>query len=431
MINAAHHPRVGYVLRSYPRLSQTFVLNEIRDLEQLGVQIHVFAVINPCEQIVQPGVADVMAPVRYLGASRWQDYVRQTMAHLIMMATLPRGYFVVLRYVHRRRDLDQGYTSASRIQCFLQAVYLAYLLRREKRRTGAAIDHLHAHFAHDPTLIALLVHMLTGISFSFTGHARDLYQIPPAILNERIAAAHHIVTCCAANVAYLDQVVPRTLRDKVRLIHHGVDLAAFQPVEHARDTADPPLLILSIGRLTKKKGFPDLICACRSLKSAGHRFQCAIYGDGPQRHELAALITRLDLDGDVQLCGARTQQELLPLFQHAAIFALTPFVTEDGDRDGIPNVLIEAMASGLPVVSTAVAGIPELVTDGYDGLLATPHDTEMIATLIGELLCDEPRRAQLGAAARQTAVERFDLRASARLMAEMFDSLSKQQGESW
>src|SRR5262249_27916819 len=152
---------------------------------------------------------------------------------------------------------------------------------------------------------------------------------------------------------------------------------------------------------------------CAQLKQSGRRFRCAIYGEGPLHDELAAQIAQLGLDGEVVLAGACSQRELIPIFQGADLFVLAPFVTADGDRDGIPNVLVEAMACGLPVVSTTVAGIPELVQPGQNGLLVAPHDVAGLTAALAALIDDPERRAQLGAAARQTVVERFDLRVAA------------------
>jgi glycosyltransferase involved in cell wall biosynthesis len=342
--------------------------------------------------------------------------------HLRLALAAPYRYFKTLRYVLRHAEFDAGYTASSRYECFIQAVHLAQLIRHAKQRTGDEIRHLHAHFAHDPALIALLTHMLTGISYSFTAHARDLCQIPAAALVERIKAASTVVTICEPNVDLLKQVAPRLSPEKVKLIYNGVDLHWFRPAPPAGTSSAPPL-ILSASRLVEKKGYFDLLHACHRLKEAGYRFQCLIYGDGPLHNQLAEMIERLGLEDEVRLAGACTQQELLPALQHADMFALTPFVTDTGDRDGIPTVLIEAMACGLPVVSTTVAGIPELVRHDHNGLLAAPHDVDAIAAGLAALLDDEPRRQRLGAAARQTVVERFDLRASARQLAALFDQV--------
>lgn len=425
---------IGYILRSYPRLSQTFIVNEMRALEQLGLPIHIFAITNPREPIIQPQVAAIRAALDYLELATQRHPFAILAEQLRAACAAPRRYFAALRYVVRRRDLGADYSAGSRYTCFIQAVYVARLIDRA-RRSGQPISHLHAHFAHDPTLIALLAHMLTGISYSFTAHARDLYQLPTAALNDRIAAASAVVTCCGTNIDYLTELAPDGMRSKLRLIHHGVDLSGFQPAaqtadqhspqaelgELGADAADDAPLILSIGRLVEKKGFPDLVYACAELAKAGYRFRCVIYGDGPLHDALAAQIAQLGLADRVTLAGACSQPELLPAFQSADIFALAPFVTDDGDRDGIPNVLVEAMACALPVVTTEVAGIPELVQHDHNGLLAAPRDPVGLAAALAALLDDPARRVRLGATARRTVVERFDLRMAAQQLLELFE----------
>lgn len=416
--------RVGYILRSYPRLSQTFILNEIVALEAMGVQMHIFAVTHPHEPIVQTQVAAVQAPVDYLEMAQQRSWQLILWEHLLTLLLAPVRYLSTLGYLLYHREFDQGYTASSRFACFLQAVYLAQLLRRERQR-GAGIDHLHAHFAHDPTLIAQLVQRLTGISYTFTAHARDIYQIPQSALAERIKQAGAVVTCCATNVDYLKTAAPVAHHAKLRVIHNGVNLAEFQPhlKSQGADQGQPPL-ILSAGRLVEKKGFPDLLHAYQQLKVHGYAFRSVIYGDGPMYKELAALITQLNLDNEVKLAGACTQQELQQALPYADIFALTPFVTEDGDRDGVPTVLVEAMACGVPVVSTTVAGITELVTHGANGLLAPSHDVARITTELATLLQDETQRRQLGAAARCTVAAEFDLHTGAQQLAQLYRAQS-------
>jgi glycosyltransferase involved in cell wall biosynthesis len=432
----ASAPRVGYNIRSYPRLSQTFILNEILALEQLGVQVHIFAVTHPHESIVQTQVAAVQAPVDYLEVAQQRRWWVILWEHLWTMLLSPYRYTSALYYVFRHPEIDQGYTASSRYVCFLQAVYLAHLLWRERQRDkadlrskrsdggGGSIDHLHAHFAHDPTLIAQLVHRLTGISYTFTAHARDIYQIPQSALTARIKQSSAVVTCCAINIDYLKATAPASQHAKFRVIHNGVNLQEFQPVMDANQPATAPL-ILSASRLVEKKGFPDLLRACQQLKQNGYPFRCVIYGDGPLQKELNDLVKQLGLSNEVTLAGACTQQELRQVLPQAAIFALTPFVTEDGDRDGVPTVLVEAMACGVPVVSTTVAGITELVTHDHNGLLAAPHDVETIAAALAALLNDEPKRRQLGAVARSTVAEHFDLHTGARQLSDLFHTMAK------
>ena len=220
--------RVGYVLRSYPRLSQTFVVNEIRALEQLGVDVHIFAVTHPHEPLVQPQVAEVAAPVDYLESALARRWWIVLWEHLLLALLAPHRYGRTLYYVARHREFDEGYTASSRYACFAQAVLLAHLLRRE-RRQGRGIDHLHAHFAHDPALIAQLAHLLTGISYTFTAHARDIYQIPRQALAERIKRAGAVITCCAHQC--------RLSQD--RHSHRAACEAARDPQRHQPERVSP------------------------------------------------------------------------------------------------------------------------------------------------------------------------------------------------
>jgi glycosyltransferase involved in cell wall biosynthesis len=400
---------VAYIVRSYPRLSQTFILNEILALERLGLRIEIFGMTDPGEPVVQSGVGEVRAPARYLDSAVRRRLWAIVAEHVRVAARSPRRYAATAAYVLRRRDLDRGYTTASRFTCFVQAVYLARLIGA---RNGATrIAHIHSHFAHDPTLTALLVKRLTGVPYSFTAHARDLYQTPVRALAERVHEATAVVTCCAANRRYLERAVPAG-RAKLELIHHGVDVRTFHPQVNGHGPAAP--LILSVGRLVEKKGFGDLIRACDLLNRRGVRFECVIYGDGPLRERLLELIEQLGLEADVRLAGARPQAELTDELARATVFALAPKVTDDGDRDGIPNVLVEAMACGLAVASTAAGGVPELVIHGRTGLLAAPGDVAGIADNLAALIGRPALRRRLGSHARKMVAEGFDVEANAR-----------------
>ncbi len=404
---------LGYLVRGWPRLSQTFVLDEVLALERLGLRLRIFALSSSrTEALAQPEVAAVRAPVEFLDGGSRRAAVA---AHLGALMASPWRYLRTAAYVARHPEWDRAYHAASRGRCLTLAVRLAGTLRRAGgpggEAGGAAVSRLHAHFAHDPALVALLTHRLTGIPWSFTAHARDLFQVPPAAVAERVAAAETVVTCCAPNADYLRGLLGDGLGRRVHLVHHGVDVASIQPGapqgdgEQRRDAATPR--IVSVGRLVEKKGFADLLAACRRLKDGGQRFRCELYGDGPLREELAATVDRLGLGGEVVLAGSRTRPELLAALRRADVFALTPFVTADGDRDGIPNVLLEAMACGLPVVSTSIDGVTEVVRDGVDGLLAAPRDVDAIAAHLAQLLADEQLRTRLGRAARRRVVESF------------------------
>jgi glycosyltransferase involved in cell wall biosynthesis len=421
MVKSGSDKQIGYLLRSYPRLSQTFILNEILALEKIGVSIQIFALTDPHEKVVQMQVDQVQAPVHYLDEDIQTRSLRNMLSENAQVAWLHlKGYLHSLVYIAANSGIDEGYTASSRWECFLQAVHLVYLLIPNERETGKKLDHLHAHFAHDPTLIAYLVHCIAGTPYSFTAHARDLYQVPEKTLTDRIRQASAVITCCRANLDYLNRVAPAQ-QSKFSLVYHGVNLKDFQPALKPGASPIPkPPLILSVGRLVEKKGFQDLLEALLLVKGRGERFQCEIYGDGPLCQQLKAWIEEHGLGGEIMLKGDRTQQELISIYQNATLFILTPVQTEDGDRDGVPNVLVEAMAVGLPVITTAVAGIPELVENNRNGLLYQSHDVQGISSGIIELLRNAEKRRQLGEAGSKKVMEQFDVVQAAKRLKTLF-----------
>ena len=406
--------RVAYVVRSWPRLSQTFVVGEVLALEKLGVELVLFSMTDPGERLVQPQVGQVRAAVEYLDAAPRRG--SRLAGHARLLISSPGRYLRSLGVALVGSRLVAGYTTSTALGCFAQAVHVTGRLRAATR-AGRPVRHLHAHFAHDPALIGLFTARLTGLPFSATAHARDLYQLGVPALAARARAAAALVVCCRANADYLQRVLPPALRRHVLVLHHGVDLEVFRPADRAA-RATP--LIVSVGRLVEKKGFGDLLTACVALLDAGVAFRCVVYGDGPLREQLLAQRDRLGLADQVQFAGERLQRDLVPALQGADVFALTPFVTDDGDRDGVPNVLVEAMACGLPVVATAAGGVPELVRHGENGLLAEPHDVAAIARHLTTLLLDAPLRQRLGAAARCTVEVGYDVRAAAAELAALF-----------
>jgi len=396
-------------------------VNEILALEAIGASIEIFALTDPHEKVVQTQVDQIHAPIHYLDEGMQpRSLMKALKENIEICRRYVKGYIRSLAYVAMNRRIDQGYTAGNRWQCFLQAVHLINLLLVREHRTGKRLDHLHAHFAHDPALVAYLVHRITGMPFSFTAHARDLYQVPEKALRDRIQQARAVITCCQANLDYLIQIAS-SQRPKFSLVYHGVNLKDFQPVSVPAVSLDSEVpVILSVGRLVEKKGFQDLLQALLIVKANGIRFRCMIYGDGPLCKPLQRWIEEHGLADEIMLNGDRTQRELIPAFQSASLFVLTPVQTEDGDRDGIPNVLLEAMAVGLPVITTSVAGIPELVEHNRNGLLYEPHDVEGISSGIIALLQDVEQRRQFGYAASKKVAEQFDIRQSARRLKALF-----------
>ena len=402
--------RVIYIVRSWPRLSQTFIVNEVLALERRGLELAVFSLVRSGEPVVQPQVADVRAPVHYLDGPE-QRGVRDLRRQLSWFVTAPVRTLLALWYCLRRPGLAAGYGECSALRCLAHAVRVAAALE-DLRADGDEPVHVHAHFAHDPALVGMLVARLTGLPFTFTAHARDLFEIPATSLTARARAATAVVTCCQVNATYIESVVPPEGRPPVVVIRHGVDLRRFAPASRDRTGTTPE--VVSVGRLVEKKGFADLLRALGEVKRRGRPFHVRLFGDGPLREELLRLRDDLGLVDEVELAGAQTGDAVIEALHGATAFVLTPRELEKGDRDGIPNVRVEAMSCGLPVVTTTAGGITELVLHDVNGLLVAPGDVHATADALCRLLADLRVRARLGEAARRTVERGYDTDDAAR-----------------
>lgn len=401
-------PSIGYVPKGYPRVSETFVINEIRELERLGLSIEIFPLKRPVDGSPHPSALEVQAPLVYLPEKILLSLPRLLWVHARVSLRSPRRYGRTLGWTLRRCLLKRSTTTLRR---FFQAGYLVGNVLRERN-----IPHLHAHFCHGPATVTMFVKWLTGIPFSFTAHAKDLYLTPPDLLREKMREAKFVVTCTEANRAYMQQIGGDGT--VVHRIYHGTDLTLFRNRRH-RVPGNPPRL-LTVGRLVEKKGFPTLLRACALLRDRGIAFRCEIYGEGPQRRNLEELQRDLKLQECVRLHGEILQPDLAMAYDEADLFVLPCQILEDGDRDGLPNVLVEAMAMGLPVVSTRVSGIPELVSEGLNGFLVQPRDPVALADALERLLQDPELRHRFGQAGRSRVLESYDLKRNTRALARLF-----------
>ena len=307
------------------------------------------------------------------------------------------------------------------------------LVARELLETGETV-HVHAHFAVSQTEAALGLAALLGCGFSFTAHARDIYATPNA-LEQKVRAARFVVTCTWYNVEYLRRLCPGLPPDRLHMIRHGVPGTPERPDAWPHEESPPgpaagprpssgaPPLLLSAGRLIPKKGLEVLVDACALLRGRGVPFECRIAGAGPLLRALDRRIDRAGLRGQVRLLGWQGAPEMARLYRTACVFVLPCRVARGGDRDGLPNVLVEALSLGLAVVSTRVSAIPELVQDGVTGLLVGPDDAAALAAALETLLSDADLRERLGAAGRRVVAEQFDLDANARRLESLFRPL--------
>ena len=395
--------RVAYLLKTFPRLSETFILNEILGLERLGIDIQIFSLQKPENGPVHPAVAQVKGTVTYVPLRgprfRFGDLGRLLLCHLKLSLVETRRYCTAAKFFFFKPEKFH-------LLDYLQAGYLAWVLRRD------GFTHLHVHFANVPASVAEVVHRLIGIPYSLTAHAKDIYLTPAAELARKIESAECVLTCTAHNQRYLADLASG--RTPVRLAYHGVDVGRFgsRPPHAPTAISDRPLIV-SVGRFCEKKGFEYLICACRILANRGDRFNCQIVGYGELQNKLKRLIMDLRLEEFVELPGRMTQDQLAALYLRARMFVLPCLITGNGDRDGIPNVLIEAMASGTPVISTDVSGISELVQHLENGLLVKQRDARAIAEAMELLFFRHDLGSRLAQNGRETVLRRFTLEASA------------------
>lgn len=383
---AGRGPRIAVLVKRFPRLSETFILNEFLELRREGVDVELIAIMDPHEPRSHPEALALVPEVTYLQtgsiASVWPAVLRTARRH-------PWGTLKAMGWTLTR------HTVAAARNCVHALVLVDHL-----DETGA--EHLHAHFLHSPAALAYVVRKVTGRRYSLSGHAKDIYTTLPENLQIRCGEAEFVTTCTAANVRYLVDEIGLD-PTKVHLCHHGVDVARFAGGETVRR----PGRILSVGRLVPKKGFDVLIRACGELARRGADFELRIVGGGDLREELTALAASEGIADRVELLGSRSQDEIVQELAAAELFALSPSVMPDGDRDGIPNVLLEALAAGLPVVATAVSGIPELLKDGVNARLVDPGRPDMLAAAMEALLADAPERERLAAAGRRLVAEEW------------------------
>jgi glycosyltransferase involved in cell wall biosynthesis len=405
-------PLIGLLVKQFPKISETFILGEVLGLERKGITLQIFSINHPTDEIIHSTATEVQSPLYYLPVLWGRELLAHVKAHVATAMRQPFRYIETLRYALQRHE-SEG----------LFQFTLAICLARNLRKLG--ITHLHVHFVSTPVGIAELVKYLTGITFSISAHAKDIYLSSPTALRRKLRAAKFTVTCTEYNRDYLASLAePDT---PIFRMYHGIDGNRFQPslADTIPNTESSPL-ILSIGRLRPKKGFPVLIQACKQLAEQGVPFRCEIVGYGPDQELLQALIDRSGLDKIVTLVGKLTQDQVIERYRAATLFVLPCIIADDGDRDGIPNVLLEAMAMGLPVVSTSVSGVPEIIEDDNTGLLIPPGDAAALSKTLHRLLTDSFLCGRLGTAGRTLVLRSFSNEINLSLLAELLHDTTHQ-----
>lgn len=400
-MSGAVRPVLGMVLKGYPRISETFISNEILLLEKLGFTIHIFSMRRGRENFTHHSVGRIRARIDYLPETFLRHLPPLMFHNLCLAIRSPRRYAAGLRTVRRRFMRTRNPAS---LRHFLQAGYLV-----SKCLPGRGVGHLHAHFAHSPTSVALYASELSGLPFSFTGHAKDIYTSDPEQLREKIARARFVVTCTEFNRRHLLALGDGT-ETPVHRIYHGIDTGLFASGGEIRAAPVRTKRLLTVCRLTEKKGVPTVLRALKHLHARGVALDYTLIGDGAEREKILGMIRELGLEPVCRWLGSQPHHVVLEHYRRADLFVLGCEVASDGDRDGIPNVLFESMAMGVPVVTTAVSAIPELVESGMTGLLVPPKQPQALADAMLAMLTDEALRRRVIPAARERVLRDFDNR---------------------
>lgn len=398
--------RIGYLLKMYPRFSETFVVNEILELERQGLEIFIFSLKPPEGGRFHPNISLVQAPVTYLpeyGQKEFWGFLKESWEQLKAHSW---NLQPALEYAFKD-DLNKGMIP------FMQALNLSLHLKKYE------ISRLHAHFASLPAYVAMLTTLISGIPYSFTAHAKDIYtnQVNQELLKDKIQKARFVITVSQFNRQHLLNLCGNGNESKIKVVYNGINLNLFSPDGQIPRENN---LILTVGRLVPKKGFEDLIEACDILKKRGENFTCKIVGAGELEPVLRQKILVKNLQDQVELTGPKTQLEVIELMKQATLFCLPCVIAPDGNRDGLPTVLLEALAMGLPAVSTRLTGVPEIIDHNQDGLLVEPNSPKDLGESLRILLKDSALRERLSKNGIIKAQQKFNISTNVSVLKEYF-----------
>jgi len=379
------HRRVAYVLAGYPARSETFIRREIEAVRGHGVQVDIYA-LRKGEGSTEVGEATY----------RKEIPVAEKCMSLLWAALRPLKLARAIGGIFR-----DHFAEPSRFCSSLRNLAAAAAFARRIKRSGAGC--VHAHFANEPTAVARSVSLLVTIPYTFSVHAYDIFVDNPT-LTDKIGSARAVAACTEAAARRVRELTPSDLHHKIHVVRHGVGpLPSSEQTESERRP-----LVLMVGRLVEKKGVPTLLAAVKLLRDKGRPIECVILGDGTQRASVERAVDELGIKDAVQLPGWAAPEDVRKWMSRASVLAAPSVVTADGDRDGLPNVILEAAAAGLPVVASDVGGIGEFVCNEVTGLLVTPGDADALATAIERMMEDEVFRKKVAEAAREKVGREYD-----------------------
>ncbi|HEV8418919.1 MAG TPA: glycosyltransferase [Candidatus Udaeobacter sp.] len=385
-------PRFAYLFERFPSFGQTFCYREVAELDHQDITPPIFSIRNPTDEPPQDWDTRVVERVHYLPNEK---ELLEEVRHAAKKGEIGADIVATLDEWGRRTDFLRLY----------QAVYVGLRLQK------MGINHLHAHFAGMAARTAFWINKFFSITFSFTAHANDIFS-PRQFeigLDKLVDSSRAIVTETDYAARFLCEQFPRR-SDRVHRIYNGLDLTEFGRA----DFSSTPPLIIAVGRLIPKKGFSDLIRSCALLAERGKSFRCEIIGEGPLGEALRRQIDDMHLQNNVELIGAKPQTQLRGRLAAANVFVLPSVMDPDGGMDNLPTVIMEAMATGLPVVSTNIGGIPEMIIDNETGFLVEPGDTAAMADAIETVINDSSSAARLGQSGYERAGALFSIEKNVR-----------------
>lgn len=408
-------PRLGMICSQFPEQHETFVIQELAALHESALPMRIYSLKHCHDDIIHPESLPLIDETVYLA---WNDPGLLLKACAGFLAR-PLRSLAALGWILRHETWA--------LLPFLKSLVIWYqslAIARQMKADG--ITHIHAHWATMPTTCAVLLQILLKRPFSFTAHAWDIF-VKNGSLAEKVRRSAMIITCTDYNRLHLQKICPQDA-DKIFLNYHGVNTDLFTAGERRIDSVKP--LFLSVGRHVEQKGYGDLIEAYRLLNERGLNFEAVIVGKGPLFEEHRLRIETYGLSAKVHLKNNMPRAELRELYRRSCAFVLPCVVAANQDRDGIPNVILEAIAMGLPVVSTTVSGVPEAVIDGKTGKLVAPHDAAALAEAIEAVAVNPAAQTEMGRAARVLAEEKFAARIHMQALTEkMQDLLSRETGQ--
>jgi glycosyltransferase involved in cell wall biosynthesis len=394
---------IAVLMSRFPKVSETFILNEISELERQGLEIEIFPLLRERAPVQHADARERVCKahfVRFLSRE-------VAAAQIHWLRRRPRAYLGVWAEALRANRRSPKFLIRA-----LAVVPLAAAFAR--RMEGLGVRHAHAHYATHPALAAWAVHRLTAIPYSFTAHAHDIYVERP-MLTEKVRDASFVRTISRHNKELLDRLCAQADAPRIEVIRTGVDPARFRP--RVARAAGRRLEIVCVASLEEYKGHRYLVEACAGLRTRGIDFHCSLVGEGDRRRSIERLVAERRLERVIELLGARPTEEVEELVARADILVLPSVVTSSGKKEGIPVALMEAMASGVPVVATAISGIPELVEDEVTGLLVPPASPARLAAAIARLHEETGLRQRVAAAGRGRVLAEYDLHANAAALA--------------